>query len=245
MTTDQRTPRLWRAELLKARTSPVTWGFAATIVLLTAMNTSLSLGDPLADLGTDAGISHAFKAGRDFAVLFIALGAVGAAGEFRHRTAVPTFLTTPARHRVLAAKAAAYGVVGALLALGCVAAQMAIALPWIAHEVGAVSPFDAAVLEPVSTTILSGFAYAAIGVGIGTLLRNQIVALVVTFGWFAVAENVLAEFAPGVSRYLPGGLFSGTDQNDLLAVPVAVAMLAVYALAVSVIAARTTLRQDI
>ena len=237
--------RVWRSELLKARTSPVTWGFAAAIILLTAINTSLSLGDPLSDLTVDEGVRHAFTAGRDFAVLFIALGAVGAAGEFRHHTSVPTFLTTPARHRVLAAKASAYAVVGALLAVGCVVAQMAIALPWIAHEAGAVSPFEAAVWEPAVTTVLSGLAYAAIGVGIGTLLRNQVVALTVTFGWFTVAENVLASVAPDVSRYLPGGLFSSTEQAELLAVPVALALLATYAVALAAVASRTTLRRDI
>src|SRR3712207_2532734 len=120
MTAQNPTARVTSAELLKARTSPVTWGFAGAILLLTAINTSLSLGDPVTDLSTKAGISHAFTAGRDFAVLFIALGAVGAAGEFRHRTAVPTFLTTPARHRVLVAKATAYVAVGGILALVCV-----------------------------------------------------------------------------------------------------------------------------
>ena len=69
--------------------------------------------------------------------------------------------------------------------------------------------------------------------------------LAVTFGWFAVAENALASVAPDVSRFLPGGLFSGTDQTDLLAVPLALALLAGYAVLLSVTAARTTLRADI
>ena len=37
--------------------------------------------------------------GRDFMILFVALGAVGAAGEFRHGTAIPTFPATPVRGR--------------------------------------------------------------------------------------------------------------------------------------------------
>lgn len=234
-----------RGELLKARTSPVTWGFTAAIVLLTALNTSLSLSDTLTPLDTEEGVRHAFAAGRDFAVLFVALGAVGAAGEFRHRTAVPTFLVTPVRDRVLVAKVLAYAVFGLLVALGCVAVQLAIGLPWIAAEAPSVSPFGSAVAEPCLASLLSGVAYASVGVGLGTLLRNQVVALVVTFGWFAVAENALATLAPDVARFLPGGLFSGTDQVELLALPVAVALLTAYALVLGAIAARTTLRRDI
>ena len=234
-----------RSELLKTRTSPATWGFASVIVLLTALNTSLTLGDPLTQIATDAGVRHIFTAGRDFAVLFIALGAIGAAGEFRHQTAVPTFLTTPARSRVLAAKTLAHACAGLLVALTCVAVQMALALPWLASNGQAVHPWDAAVAEPVITAVLAGLAYTSLGVALGTLLRNQVIALVVTFGWFAVAENALATITPGLSRFLPGGVLSGTDQTDLLAAPTAVALLGAYALSLCVIAARTTLRRDI
>jgi len=245
MTTTRSIAGVLHSELLKARTTPVTWGFFAVIILLTAINTSLSLSDPVTQVATDGGVRHVFTAGRDFAVLFVALGAVGAAGEFRHHTAVPTFLTTPARHRVLIAKAVAYAFLGLVIAISCVAVQMAIALPWIASEAHAVSPFSSAVADPAVATVLSGLAYAAVGVALGTLLRNQVVALVVTFGWFAVAENALAAIAPDVSRFLPGGLFSGTDQTDLLAAPVALALLAGYAVLLNLTAARTTLHQDV
>jgi ABC-2 type transport system permease protein len=237
--------KVLRSELLKTRTSPATWGFAAVIVLLTALNTSLSLGDPLTQVATDAGVRHIFTAGRDFAVLFIALGAIGAAGEFRHHTAVPTFLITPARSRVLTAKTLVHACSGLLIALTCVAVQMAIALPWLASTGHAVESWDATVAEPAITAVLAGLAYASLGVALGSLLRNQVVALVVTFGWFAVAENALATITPGISRFLPGGVLSGTDQSDPLAAPAAIALLGAYALALCAIAGRTTLRRDI
>jgi ABC-2 type transport system permease protein len=234
-----------RSEALKMRTTPVSWGFLTALVALTALNTSLSLADPVTNLSTNEGVRHVFTAGRDFAVLFVALGAVGAASEFRHNTAVPTFLATPMRHRVLIAKTLVHASFGTVIAVGMVGLQMAIALPWIASTAGAVSPWSAAVAEPAITTMFSAAAYAALGVALGTLVRNQLVALVVTAGWFAVAENALAAAAPGLSRFLPGGLFSGTDTTDLLAAPVAVALLAAYVLVLSSIAAKTTLRQDI
>jgi hypothetical protein len=79
------------------------------------------------------------------------------------------------------------------------------------------------------------------------LVRNQILALAVTLGWFAVAEAALATFTPEVSRFLPGGLFSGVDNPaaHLLPLPVAAAVLAAYVAGLSLLAARTTLRRDI
>ena len=173
--------------------------------------------------------------------------AVGAAGEFRHGTAVPTFLATPARWRVLAAKLAAHLGLGAIVAAAYVAVEMAIALPWIAGHATGVTPWSATVLEPAIGSILSGAAYCALGVAVGMLVRNQIVALAVTLGWFAVAEAALATFTPEVSRFLPGGLFSGVDNQaaHLLPLPVAAAVLAAYVAGLSLVAAGTTLRRDI
>src|SRR5258705_12622014 len=106
MPTAARTRGLLGSEARKAASTPVTYGFLAAILAFTALNTSLSLSDTTAGLDTAAGVRHVFSAGRDFLFLFIALGAVGAAGEVRHGTAVPTFLATPARSHVLAAQLA-------------------------------------------------------------------------------------------------------------------------------------------
>jgi len=247
MTTPARTPGLLASEARKAASTPVTYGFLAAILAFTALNTSLSLSDTTAGLDTAAGVRHAFSAGRDFLFLFIALGAVGAAGEFRHGTAVPTFLATPARWRVLVAKLTAHLGLGAIIAAACVAVEIAIALPWLDAQGTGVTPGSAAVLEPAIGSILSGAAYCSLGVAVGVLVRNQIVALAVTLGWFAVAEGALATFTPEVSRFLPGGLFSGVDNQaaHLLALPVAVAVLAAYVAGLSLLAAGTTLRHDI
>jgi ABC-2 type transport system permease protein len=242
MTTTARMRGLLASEARKAASTPLTYGFFAAILAFTALNTSLSLSD-----GTAIDARHVFSAGRDFLFLFVALGALAAAGEFRHGTAVPTFLATPARWRVVAAKLAAHLGLGAIIAVACVAVQMALALPWIdAHSAG-VTPWSAAVLEPAIASILCGAAFCALGVAVGMLARNQIVALAIAVGWFAVAEGALATFTPDVSRYLPGGLFSGADNPtaNLLPLPIAATLLAAYVIALSVLATRTTLRHDI
>ena len=108
---------LFRSEARKAATTPVTYGLLAAILAMTALNTALSLSDPLQRPRRIGHIRHALSAGRDFMILFVALGAVGAAGEFRHGTAIPTFLATPVRRRVVTAKLATYLTLGLLVAL--------------------------------------------------------------------------------------------------------------------------------
>jgi hypothetical protein len=238
---------LLRSESLKAATMPVTYGLLAAILAMTAINTALSLSDPHASLAVAATARHAMSAGRDFAFLFVALGAVGAAGEFRHGTAIPTFLATPVRHRVVWAKIATYLALGLLVALLAGLLQLAIVLPWAAANGHALGPWSGDILEPLAGGIVAGASYAALGVGVGLLVRNQLAALVVALGWFTVAEAALAILLPGVSRFLPGGAFSGVDTDGLHLLPLytAVPLIAAWVLAISGLALRTTLRRDI
>jgi ABC-2 type transport system permease protein len=244
-----RTPigRLLRSEARKAATTPTTYGLLAAILGMTALNTALSLSDPHTHLATSDTVRHALGAGRDFTVLFVALGAVGAAGEFRHGTAIPTFLATPVRHRVVWAKIAIYLGLGVAVALAATALQLATVLPWAAADGHGVAPWSSDVLDPVVANLAAGGSYAALGVCIGLLVRNQLVALIVAVGWFTVVEAALAVFEPGISRVLPGGAFSGVDTTGLRLLPLhaAVPLLAAWVAAISSLALRTTLRRDI
>src|SRR5205814_896379 len=106
-----------RSEALKAATMPATYGLLAAILAMTALNTALPLSDLHANLAVVQTVHHALSGGRDFTVLFVALGAVGAATEFRHGTAIPSLLATPRRSRLLGAKIATYLALGLLAAL--------------------------------------------------------------------------------------------------------------------------------
>ena len=66
-------------------------------------------GQALPDVGTSAYEQAAFRRGAANAtVLLLILGIIGMTQEYRHRTATPTFLVTPRRGRVVAAKLLAY-----------------------------------------------------------------------------------------------------------------------------------------
>jgi hypothetical protein len=236
-----------RSEALKAATMPATYGLLAAIVAMTALNTALPLSDLHANLAVVQTVHHALSGGRDFTVLFVALGAVGAATEFRHRTAIPTFLATPRRARLVTGKLAIYLALGLLTALGAAILQLAIVLPWAAANGHALAPWSATVLDPVLAGTAAGAGYAALGVAIGLLVRNQLVALMVAVGWFTVAESALAILLPGVSRFLPGGALSGVDSDGLRLLPLyaSLPLLAAWVVAICTLALRTTLRHDI
>jgi ABC-2 type transport system permease protein len=236
-----------RSEALKAVTMPATYGLLAAIVAMTALNTALPLSDLHANLAVAQTVRHALSGGRDFTVLFVALGAVGAATEFRHATAIPTFLATPRRSRLMSAKMAVYLALGLLTALSAAVLQLAIVLPWAAANGHSLAPWSATVLTPVLASTAAGAGYAGLGVAIGLLVRNQLVALMVAVGWFTVAENALAVLLPGLSRFLPGGALSGVDTDRLHLLPLyaSLPLLAAWVVAISTLALRTTLRHDI
>jgi ABC-type transport system involved in multi-copper enzyme maturation permease subunit len=99
------------------------------------------------------------------------------AGEFRHNTATSTFLISPNRGRVVGAKLATSALVGGALALISSVLTLAVALPWLATKHINVDIFS----HNVGLVLLGGIAamtiYAAVGVGVGSLIRNQTAAV--------------------------------------------------------------------
>lgn len=87
--------------------------------------------------------------------------------------------------------------------------------------------------------------WAAIGVGVGALVRHQVAAIAGVIVWVLVVENLGASLMGDIGRYLPGQAAHGLAQlSDLLAVPLAAAVLTAYT-AVAVIAAGiATARRD-
>ncbi len=63
------------------------------------------------------------------------------------------------------------------------------------HQVPAVAP-----------GMLLVFAlFGILGVGVGSLLTNQVAALVVSLGWFLIAEQIIEAIWNGTAKWLPTG----------------------------------------
>ena len=154
------------------------------------------VGDPLYERVVLAGTAEA-------AVLFLILGIIGMTQEYRHRTATPTFLTTPRRGRVVVAKLVAY----ALAAVPMVVVVSAVNLLVMVTASGSVPSLGADNLEVMARAGLVLVVYAVLGVGLGALLRNQVAAIVGGLVYLFVIEGLLqiVSATQAVYRWLPGG----------------------------------------
>ena len=127
-------------------------------------------------------------------------------GEFQHRTAITTYLITPLRGRVLAAKLVAHAIVGALVSAVLVAVTFPIVLVMAdGQDVHVAS--TAGVIGAAAAVVAAGALSSVLGVAAGSILRNQTTALLVVLLWMLVAERFLLSPLPAVFPF--GGLLSG------------------------------------
>ena len=141
------------------------------------------------------------------AVVFaLILGIIGMTQEFRHRTATPTFLTTPKRGRVVVAKLVAYALAAVPFALAAVAVTVAVVVVYAGAR-GAAPSLSGENAEVLLSAGLAIVVYAVIGVGLGALLRNQVGAIVGALVYLYVVEPLLSAFSAtaAVYKWLPGG----------------------------------------
>ena len=208
--------RLMHAELLKLFTTRA-WlglelGACSLVVLFSALITGFAgqtapnggpavppVGDPLYE-------RTVFAIPAEAAVLFLILGIMGMTQEYRHRTATPTFLTTPRRGRVVLAKLAAYAVAAVPLALAVIAVNVLVAMIYAGAR-GAAPSLDADNVEVLARAGVTLVVYAVIGVGIGALLRNQVGAIVGALVYLFVVEGLVQSISAisGAYKWMPGG----------------------------------------
>jgi ABC-2 type transport system permease protein len=252
--------RLIRAELLKIRTTRMVWGMLALtvgFVLLQVVAVVALAGDdddglpPLTDPDTVRIVYGSASAGVLFMMI---LGIVGITGEYRHETITQAFLTTPRRQRLIAAKLAAYSLVGAIGGVIAVLLTMAVAVPGLALRDAPTSLLDHGVPGILAGSVLASGLYALVGLGLGSLLRNQVAAIVVAVAWVQLVEGIVLTVLPEVGKWLPGGAVQaivhadigvGTGTEDLLPAWAGTLLLVGYGLAFAAIAAFTTTRRDI
>lgn len=243
---------LLRSELLKQRSTRTVLGlFAAMLglVLLAVILHSLAPAQNLARRVTQLGI---FGRGEFLGALFAGLlGAMSITAEFRHGTIRPTVLVTPRRGRVVAAKVSATILIGAVFGLVAGAAAVAAgAAAFGARGIDVLLDRGDYVLLVAGSAGAAGL-WAAIGVGIGALVRHQVPTLIGISSWLLFVEGLLVGDLVGIgniSRFLPGSAaaaISGQDPGVLLAPAVALALLALYAAAAALAGSLAISRRDI
>lgn len=245
---------LIHAEALRLRTVRTYWLLAvgavvliAGVVAVTSAATSFRHGDsPARSTLAIAGLAQT--------VALIA-GVLCVTGEFRHKTITPAVLITPRRARLLGAKLITLA--GAGLAFGVAAAgtAAAIALPLLAGR-----NIPAGVSGTGAAAIVAGGGIAtalcaAIGVGVGAIVRSQVAAIIAVLAVLYVAEPLLG-FIPhvgtAIQRYGLGGLAAAATHTagypgnaHLLGQAAAALVLAGYATAALLAGAVLLRRRDI
>ena len=245
------TLRLARAEFRKLFTTlavPVAAALAAVLTVGSVLIDAAVAGKPgQYALGSAEETYKMLKFGPVVVVAMLILGILAARGEFRHRTIVPALLATPQRARVFAVKVAVIALFGAVFAavifglgLGTVAGVLA------AHGF---HHLPAATGRMYLGTVIAGACFGMIGVAVGALTRNTVVAIVAAVGWALFVEVItLGTVAPSLAKWLPVGASIGLTNPPaagVLAPAAAGAVLAGYAVAMLAVASRTTIRRDV
>jgi ABC-2 type transport system permease protein len=208
------------AELLKIRSTRTTIGLAlgmiALVVLFVLLSGLLTKAPHLRSTQDQLGFLTVGSLSGVFAAL---AGIMLITSEYRYGTIRPTFLFSPRRSRVLAAKLAAgllaglaFGVAGQALGFGIgIAILDARGIPY--------APGTGTTALLLGGTVAASALWGAIGVGVGAILRNQVGAIISLLAWGFVVENLLFAFVPSVGRFAPvhaqNGLFGLTTRHLL------------------------------
>ena len=197
--------RLVRAEIMKIRTTNTWWLFGIGIVLVTGLALTSNgfrnhfelyprLGNmpterqteaiaQAAQAHTHAGLaaiaSDMMTSGQFFGVLFAMLiGVLVVTNEFFHQTATATFMTSPHRTTVILAKLAAAVTFGVLFWFVSTVLDLITTAIYLQTQHVSISLGDWIVVRSVLLNLLAFGMWAIFGLGLGTLVRSQIGAVV-------------------------------------------------------------------
>ncbi|MGH9013583.1 MAG: ABC transporter permease subunit [Acidimicrobiia bacterium] len=245
---------LLRAELFKQRSTRTALGLLGmmlALVLFAVLLHGFGVGSEHADSATDQ-LTIVLGPGERIGVLFAALlGAMSITAEIRHGTIRPTFLVTPRRGRVVAAKVSASILIGA--GFGLLAGAAAAAVGTAAFQARGIDVQldggDYVLL--VAGTAGAASLWAAIGIGVGAVVRHQVPTLIGLCAWILFVEGLLVGDVADVTaigRYAPGAAAAATtgqDPDTLLAPAAALVLLALYGAAAAVAGSLATSRRDV
>ena len=243
---------LLRSELLKQRSTRTALGLFAAMLLLVLLAVLLHGLLPAETLRSPNNQLTILGRGELLGALFAGLvGALSVTAEIRHGTIRPTFLVSPRRARVVWAKVWACVLTGS--AFGLTAGAVAVAAGAAAFRARGIDfrldGGDYVLLVAGATGAAA--LWAAIGVGVGAVVRHQVPTVVGICAWLLFVEGLLAGDLVGlgeVFKFLPGSAaaaISGQEPGTLLAPGFGLVLLGAYAAAAALVGALATSRRDV
>jgi ABC-type transport system involved in multi-copper enzyme maturation permease subunit len=263
--------RLLRGEVLKLRTIWSTWMILIITMVLTG------------GLGVVVGLAphrHAVEAllypargtSRWFDLvlstmtvsvdLALVLGIICITGEYRHKTVTSMLLCEPKRGKMVLAKLLSSAGGGVVVGVAGGVTGLVLGIGLVAGGFGDSGRMLTEYRHVFPGVLAACVLYGIYGLGLGALLKNQVVALVVGLGVIAVVEPILDGVVPAVGRWLPGqaaealesvaasassrgggGIFSNT--THLITWWEGALVLLAYGVVLAVAGTLTTLRADV
>ena len=262
-----------RSEFLKFFTTRLWWGMAIAMFIAAALfavlfgflltipptQESIDAGQPT---GTPLQIANSvYTSGLTIGyTLTLVIGIMQIGSEYRHKTITSTFLGTPRRARVMAAKIVALLGIGAVY--GLISLVGSVIAGALVLQARGFDPFPSSqILRALALSLLVLGLWALIGLGVGILIPNQVAALLIAIGVAQIVEP-LAGFAltfwdfgqEHIAKFMPSqatnAMVSGVTQGGDNAVQpltwwTAALVLAAYAAVLSAIGTWRTVRQDV
>ncbi|HLN71185.1 MAG TPA: hypothetical protein VK280_28435 [Streptosporangiaceae bacterium] len=255
-----------RIELLKLVTVRLSYGLLAVGVALTGIFSAIEASragkvSSVAPLNTYSGLSTIVTGGVWGLLLGAVLGVTITSGEFRHQTATLTYLATPNRTRVLAAKMVAAAAGGAVFGLAVYLMAAGVGLGFVAAHGYPVSIGAGTFVRYGLGHVVGGALLGCLGAVLGSLVRSQLAAVIAVFVWSIILESLIGGLFTSIRPYLPytaGTTLAGTALGAAgfgpahgvsgaapLPFAAATALLAGLAVVLAFAAARTTVRRDV
>ena len=185
-----------RAELRKITTTRLWWILLICVVVLSggyAAGVALLQPGGGAAFGDPGIVRSVYNGGNPVArVLALVLGVATMGSEYRHQTLAATYLATPRRTRVLLGKAASLLLFGLLYGVASVLAGVVVAVPFLLVNDGSFFFDRADTWRSLILGVGSLALWTMIGMGIGILIKNMLVAMLVGISFAYLVEPILA-----------------------------------------------------
>lgn len=258
-----------RSEVAKIRTTRLWWilllscvAYCALMAIFMGANVGLTGEGPdgSAMSPLNAALSVYTLAPTIGYVFPLVLGALAITSEVRHHTLTATYLAQPRRWRVVVAKLLSQAGLGALIGAAGVATSLGFGA--LAMQLSGADPMlgSAEVWVTAGFSIVALMLWGVIGVGVGTLVSNQVMAIVGILAFTQFVEPILriafasVDGLEAVGKFLPGAaaealvgnsLYSATGLMDLLSRWQGGLVLLAYVLVLTGIGSLTTIKRDV
>jgi len=240
--------RLVGSELLKVWTAPRTLlGILLSELAIVLIGTIATLHSAVTDPVFPPELGRDIATMGGIALLFTTLvGVLIATTEYRHGTITLTFLSSPVREKVLAAKTGAALIASVLLVVPAALLPIVIAEIWVGGR--ADYHFGGHEWQLVARLFLGGALVAMIGFFIGASMKRQLGAVILVLAWLVFLEPALGGLFPGTKDYLIGPAIGGVlggSGNDVPSFGQSLAVVVAYLAVLGALAVVLTRRRDI